>query len=223
MILLMLQHPNGGSSAVPCDDYELTLDSDVRAPVQDFVLRCWSQHEGGFGGLPRSEAHGGMTYCSVASLALLGWWRHNTAQVRSMRRRAIHWCVQRHGCGPVANEETVDDELDHWERVGDGQGFQGRPNKTHDTCYTFWIGCALRILEASEFGMKEDSSLLNDERLSEFVLSCEGPLGGFGRDGQDSDPLHSALGFAGLSCRRGVLGRKLHPVYSTIAQVEGAV
>lgn len=234
MTLFMLQHTDevpahlASIGSVIAED-DLQLDGTVRRLVQSFLVRCWSPCEGGFSGVPGGEAHGGMTYCSVSSLALLGWWAKGSSTVRSIRRRALRWCVQRHGCGPVANEEAVEDEWDHWDRVGRGQGFQGRPNKTHDTCYTFWVGAACSILEAAELvdaspalgpeGGAPVMSLLDDERLAEFAVSCAGVAGGFGRDGPDADPVHSALGFAGLSCRVGVAGRRLHPVFSTIVSV----
>lgn len=201
------------------------MDVEEHQATQSYVLRCWSPHEGAFGGAPWTEAHGGMTFCAVASLALLGWWTRNDSFSRCVRRKTLSWCVQRHGCGPVANEEAIEDEWMHWERVGDGRGFQGRPNKPHDTCYTFWIGAAFSILESIELNgplvsidgeNASDDSLVDDNALRLFVLSCAGEKGGFGRDGQDPDPLHSALGLAGLSCRVSPIGQRLHPILSSL-------
>ena len=42
------------------------------ACVSDARRRSCQTYEGGFAGVPWSEAHGGYTFCAVASLALLG-------------------------------------------------------------------------------------------------------------------------------------------------------
>lgn len=48
---------------------DLTQLSDVDALVR-FILACQNA-DGGFGGRPQDESHGGFTYCAIASLALL--------------------------------------------------------------------------------------------------------------------------------------------------------
>jgi hypothetical protein len=76
--------------------------------------------QGGLGGEPGNEAHGGYTYCGVASLALLG-----CVDVLDVPR--LHaWLVQRQG-------------------AIEG-GFNGRTNKLADGCYSFWQGAVFSIL-----------------------------------------------------------------------------
>lgn len=38
--------------------------------VKEFILSCQT-YEGGFGGRPCTEAHGGYTFCAVACLSIL--------------------------------------------------------------------------------------------------------------------------------------------------------
>ena len=64
---------------------------------------------------------GGSTFCGVASLVLMG--RLETTFSPLERRGLQRWCLRR--------QQT---------------GFQGRPNKPVDTCYSFWIGASLEVV-----------------------------------------------------------------------------
>lgn len=72
-------------------------------------------------------------------------------------------------------------------------GFQGRPNKPVDTCYSFWVGASLKMLDMYEF--------VDFERNKEYLLMTQdGLLGGFAKwVDTRADPLHAYLGLAGLS------------------------
>ncbi|KAF2359125.1 PFTB repeat [Trinorchestia longiramus] len=72
-------------------------------------------------------------------------------------------------------------------------GIQGRPNKPADTCYTFWIGAALKMLGCAD--------MLDKPLLQQFVLSTQDPLtGGLSKhsNGQP-DGMHTFLGLSGLA------------------------
>lgn len=66
---------------------------------------------------------GGTTFCAVASLVLMGCLNEalSPAQIDRLRR----WCLMRQQ-----------------------SGFQGRPNKPVDTCYSFWVGGTLKVLSS---------------------------------------------------------------------------
>lgn len=71
-------------------------------------------------------------------------------------------------------------------------GFNGRPNKLVDTCYSFWVGGALSLLDA--YHLVDETSLL------EFLHQTEqAGFGGFAKhpDSQP-DPLHAYMALAGL-------------------------
>jgi protein farnesyltransferase subunit beta len=90
--------------------------------VSRFPLPCDTQtYEGGIGGEPGNEAHGGYTYCGLAAVALAG-----CPQALDLSR-LLHWAVQRQG----------------WVEGG----FNGRTNKLVDGCYSFWQGGVFPILQ----------------------------------------------------------------------------
>lgn len=72
-------------------------------------------------------------------------------------------------------------------------GFQGRPNKPVDTCYSFWIGATLKMLGCY--------NLVNYEMNRGYVLSTQNEItGGLAKwTSNVPDPLHTYLGLAGLS------------------------
>jgi len=96
-------------------------EAEVEA-MTTFVCRCQS-YEGGLGGEPGNEAHGGYTYCGVAALALAGRLH------RLDLPRLLRWVVAR-------------------QRAVEG-GFNGRTNKLADGCYSFWQGGLMCILQGS--------------------------------------------------------------------------
>ena len=63
---------------------------------------------------------GGSTFCGIASLVLMGKLQQafSPTELEGLKR----WCLQRQQ-----------------------SGFQGRPNKPVDTCYSFWVGASLEV------------------------------------------------------------------------------
>jgi geranylgeranyl transferase type-1 subunit beta len=69
-------------------------------------------------------------------------------------------------------------------------GFQGRPGKLEDVCYSFWIGATIKLLEGN----------IDHDANRSFLLSAQSPIGGFGKDSDDMpDPYHSYLALAALA------------------------
>ncbi|ONK72736.1 uncharacterized protein A4U43_C04F22640 [Asparagus officinalis] len=94
-------------------DYELVKD------VGSYIVRCQT-YEGGIAGEPGSEAHGGYTFCGLATMILI-----NEVD-RLDLPRLLDWVAFRQGveCG-----------------------FQGRTNKLVDGCYSFWQGGVLALMQ----------------------------------------------------------------------------
>ncbi|BBN17717.1 protein farnesyltransferase subunit beta [Marchantia polymorpha subsp. ruderalis] len=88
--------------------------------VGEFVRSCQT-YEGGIGGEPGAEAHGGYTFCGLAALALV-----NQLHVLDLPG-LVNWVAFRQG------------------RVEGG--FQGRTNKLVDGCYSFWQGGCFQVLQ----------------------------------------------------------------------------
>ena len=96
------------------------LTPELTEGVADYALRCQS-YEGGFGGEPGAEAHGGYAFCAVAALCIL----------RQGHRADL----------PLLEKWLVDRQMPL-----EG-GFQGRTNKLVDGCYSFWQGGTIGLLE----------------------------------------------------------------------------
>lgn len=124
--------------------------------------------EGGFGQRPGLEAHGGSTYCHIAAMSI------RNPQLTSVDvHEATRYLAMK--------------------QVSGGQGgFQGRPGKDEDVCYSFWCGAALRILLSE--------SLFNVDANRSALLNAQSPIGGFGKEaGEFPDPYHSYLAIAALA------------------------
>ncbi|CAG8465712.1 1375_t:CDS:2 [Cetraspora pellucida] len=119
----------------------------------------------GIGQGPGEESHGGSTYCAIASLYLL----NKLDEGLLSKDKTIFWLISR--------QES---------------GFQGRANKPPDTCYSFWIGASLMILDSFEF--------IDYEKNYNFLMKTSTSLGGFSKcPGCYPDVMHTYMGVAGLS------------------------
>ena len=65
---------------------------------------------------------GGSTFCALASLVLMN--QLDSSLVADELEQIKRWCLFRQK-----------------------SGFQGRPNKPVDTCYSFWVGASLEVFE----------------------------------------------------------------------------
>lgn len=89
--------------------------------------------------------------------------------------------------------ETQRKHIIRWLLNRQKDGFQGRPNKPVDTCYSFWVGAALKILDVFDF--------VDFDQNKTYVLSTQDNLyGGLSKwVDTTSDPLHTYMGLSGLS------------------------
>ena len=119
-----------------------------RRAVRNFVISCQT-YEGGFGGEPYAEAHGGYTFCGVAALTLL------------CPRHELQWTGLHYNTENTTTEETnAEDDvvfrldiaaLTGWltrRQMRYEGGFSGRTNKLVDGCYSFWQGGATAIVSS---------------------------------------------------------------------------
>ncbi len=93
----------------------------------EFVLSC-RNFDGSFGGLPDMESHGAYVFCCVGKL----WYNFvGTLKIGGYL-------------------ETIDqDSLALWlsERQTNKGGFNGRPEKLPDVCYSWWIYSSLMMMK----------------------------------------------------------------------------
>ena len=131
--------------------------------LERHVLACQS-YEGGFGLTEGAEAHGGATYVAVATLHLAGRLQSALAPGGQRSRRLVHWCVARQG-----------------------EGYTGRANKTVDSCYAFWLGATMMMIQQQQHTDSEDN-------LTALMACFDMQRGGFGKEAEFMpDIMHSYL------------------------------
>jgi len=201
------------------------LTSSLTEGMVEYIVSCQT-FEGGFGGVPFAEAHGGYTFCALAALHILTDGR--LYDISGLDIEALRgWLTRRQ----MAYEG----------------GFQGRCNKLVDGCYSYWIGGAIAILdlvsgktkdekdttnfdsgvfvcgndEPDDFNMLRsknsgdtetlDGGLMFDQKfLQRYILLCGQDVNGGLRDkpSKPRDFYHSCYNLSGLSISQHVLSKK---------------
>lgn len=153
------------------------LDDDLTEGVVDLIKQCQT-YEGGFGPEPFCEAHGGYSYCAIATLVLLN--KLNEINVGAFLR----WLTNR-------------------QMYKEG-GFNGRTNKLVDSCYSFWQGSIFNMLFMGDNTLTIDQELLYDQlALQAYILvACQNRVSGglYDKPGKPPDIFHTNYATAGLCC-----------------------
>lgn len=156
----------------------------------EWVAKCQT-YEGGFGGVPSMEAHGGYTFCGYAALALL------EREALCDLKKLLRWLTNR--------------------QMRFEGGFQGRTNKLVDGCYSFWQGGVFPLLHKVLFSLGSEalsmeSYLFDQDALQEYILvCCQDKFGGLvDKPGKPRDYYHTCYLLSGLSIAQhfgdGILG-----------------
>uniref|UniRef100_L7M4M2 Protein farnesyltransferase subunit beta n=1 Tax=Rhipicephalus pulchellus TaxID=72859 RepID=L7M4M2_RHIPC len=176
----------------------------------EWVIKCQT-YEGGFGGVPGMEAHGGYTFCGFAALVFL------EREMLCNLKKLLRWLVNR--------------------QMRFEGGFQGRTNKLVDGCYSLWQGGAFPLLHKVLFSLGNESLsmeswLFDQDALQEYILlCCQDPSGGLlDKPGKHRDYYHTCYLLSGLSVAQhfggGILGSSrvlgdpanelitVHPLYN---------
>uniref|UniRef100_A0A1J3GHD2 Protein farnesyltransferase subunit beta n=1 Tax=Noccaea caerulescens TaxID=107243 RepID=A0A1J3GHD2_NOCCA len=113
------------------------MDDELTRGLGDYILSCQT-YEGGIGGEPGSEAHGGYTYCGLATMILIN-------EVDRLNLDSLmNWVVHRQGVE---------------------MGFQGRTNKLVDGCYSFWQAAPCVLLQ--RYYLAHDLELQGSSHVSQ--------------------------------------------------------
>ena len=143
--------------------------------VVDNIKNCQT-FEGGLGPEPYCEAHGGYSYCGIATLVMLN--KLNEIDTDSFLR----WLVNR-------------------QMIKEG-GFNGRTNKLVDSCYSFWQGSIFNMIYMGNNKFTYDMELLYDQlSLQAYIIfACQNTkMGGLvDKPGKHPDLFHSNYATAGL-------------------------
>ncbi|KOS48142.1 hypothetical protein ACN38_g881 [Penicillium nordicum] len=213
-------------------------DIDVLGFVS-FIEACQT-YDGGMAESPFCESHSGHTYCAVGALDFL---RRTSNDLKSLPllsagsdrfEALITWLASRQTAQLEEPEEDEDDEQLEATQTGSLNdrvrglpnvqplepdtiscaGFNGRCNKYADTCYSFWNGATLMMLD--------QYSVIDEVRNRRYLLEkTQHLVGGFGKGpGDPPDLLHSYFGMVSLAFQ-GEAG--LNPVDPTMGSSERTV
>lgn len=197
--LIILSSPSSSSN-----------DSILCHPGVVHYLASCQTYEGGFGGEPFAEAHGGYTFCATAALYLLqGPFLTHYVDVEAL----LGWLARR--------------------QMSFEGGFNGRANKLVDGCYSFWQGGAIAIVSQIVLAQRtyqtknaaqcsdpwlqdasgdrassalsavnaKDGVLFDEGMLERYILLCAQDIHGGLRDkpSKARDFYHSCYNLSGLS------------------------
>eukprot|EP00767_Chilomastix_cuspidata_P002528 gnl/Chilomastix_cuspidata/2652.p1 GENE.gnl/Chilomastix_cuspidata/2652~~gnl/Chilomastix_cuspidata/2652.p1 ORF type:complete len:351 (+),score=117.25 gnl/Chilomastix_cuspidata/2652:36-1055(+) len=152
-----------------------------------WLRRCFNE-DGGVGVRPGGESHGGQCFTVFGALSVL-----RRLDVVPDPARSIEWLVLRQT--PLG-------------------GFNGRPDKLPDVCYSWWILACLCILRAEQH--------IDQPRLERFILACQDTEQGGISDRPENrcDVYHTFFGLAGLSMLRSSPRlQEIDPAYALPAKV----
>ncbi|CAG8441404.1 1441_t:CDS:10 [Diversispora eburnea] len=160
------------------------ITPELTAGTSEWIKRS-QNYDGGIGGEPGIESHGGYAFCGLAAMEIMG--KSEELDISLLLRWASSLQMQVEG------------------------GFQGRPNKLVDGCYSFWVGALFPLLEviiSRQYEKKHENkerdlaqSLFDRESLQEYILiASQSPKGGFiDRPGSSPDYYHTCYCLSGLS------------------------
>ncbi|GMR59105.1 hypothetical protein PMAYCL1PPCAC_29300 [Pristionchus mayeri] len=186
------------------------MDCKLTDLVAEWIMSCQT-FEGGFGGEPGAEAHGGYTFCGFACLCLLD--RAKVVDLQALLR----WLVRK--------------------QMRFEGGFQGRTNKHVDGCYSFWQGAVFRLIDAELMreGLVPLEGAFDARALQEYILvCCQDPHGGLrDKPGVKRDLYHTCYVLSGISIAQSFIDDKTlvlggedsivedtHPIYNVILSCE---
>jgi len=151
------------------------LTESLTEGMMEYIVSCQT-FEGGFGGVPYAEAHGGYTFCALAALHILV-----TTTTATIPKKETQGGIEEGVVGDTKGDSSVGvgigsrtledcqgfdtEALRGWlsrRQMGYEGGFQGRSNKLVDGCYSYWIGGAIAILDlgrdSAKYNVGGDSS-----------------------------------------------------------------
>jgi protein farnesyltransferase subunit beta len=146
------------------------LTPEITRNCREFFRSCCN-YDGGYSPNPGVESHGGFVHCAVGGLKILGHLNDLDFD------RLIPWIALR--------------------QMSFGGGFCGRPHKLIDTCYSWWIGSAARII-CDHLNIPP---FWDESAVATFLLEmAQDRDGGMTANPPiNRDPFHTLYGIAGLA------------------------
>lgn len=145
------------------------MTDDLIEGVAEFAASCQG-YDGGIAPRPGLESHGGYVHCAVGILHILG--KLDMLDLPAL----VRWISMR--------------QMDY---TG---GFNGRPNKLVDSCYSWWIGTACKILSEH----LHIPPFWNERAMADYILRISQQQNGGFCDHAPSgaDPFHTMYALGGL-------------------------
>ncbi|KAH9815512.1 terpenoid cyclases/protein prenyltransferase alpha-alpha toroid [Melampsora americana] len=200
-----------------------------------------TRYDGGYGQAPFLESQGGTTYCALAALNLLDRLDDSLSSEEALE--TARWLVHRqnefHDLPDEESDEgsnSLQDEIKPTKDVKVPEasgvssdslpqnheplvaGFQGRPGKLLDACYSFWCTAALSIIR-EHHSLKDDQSgseaLFHDPEANiRFLMLCQSKQwGGIGRFPEDHpDVYHNYLALGSISLSYALINNQENPL-----------
>ncbi|KAA0166503.1 hypothetical protein FNF31_01281 [Cafeteria roenbergensis] len=153
-----------------------------------------------------------LTYAALASLLILGdtlEWLDADSVRRFLARAQLSDGSMASGLDAAQEAEPAEAGA---RRHTDEGGFEGRPARGADVCYSWWLGASLQMVLGGDVDDLAGSAaaggqlpILPSHSLENFTLLAQDlARGGFGKNPESgADPLHSAYALAGLAlCKR---------------------
>lgn len=141
------------------------VNSNIPDKCLEFFDSCHN-YDGGFGGTTDAESHAAYIFCAVGALEIMG--KVDRFNVNNIKK---YLSLRQTSTG----------------------GFNGRPEKLPDVCYSWWVLASMAALG--------DIHNANTAMLEKYILSCQDEeQGGFSdRPGNDTDVFHTFFALAALS------------------------
>lgn len=145
-----------------------SLTKEIGDSASQFILKCLN-FDGGFGLVSGAESHGAQAFTCIGTLAITKNLDLINAKDKS---KLVEWLV---------------------ERQTDTGGFNGRPEKLLDVCYSWWV--------LSSLDMLDNKDKVDLDKLEKFILSCQDlENGGFSdRPDNQTDVYHTCFAITALS------------------------
>lgn len=157
------------------------LSEELSRNTLEWLNRCQT-FEGGFGGVPGTESHGGYSFCAMACYFIL-LNPKNGSLLSQLEQQIdlplfIRWTVMRQY--PIEG------------------GLSGRTNKLVDVCYSFWIGALYPMISLA---LERKGQIFERSALNAYILKCcQRREGGFkDKPGKNVDFYHTNYALCGLS------------------------
>jgi geranylgeranyl transferase type-2 subunit beta len=147
---------------------------DVSLAVS-YIDSC-ANADGGYGTAPGAESHSGQIFVCLAALSIAGVLDSKLLNHPEKADRLAAWLSERQiTAGPGLG------------------GLNGRPEKTEDVCYSWWVVSSLAMLKRVHW--------IDRTALRRFILGCQDhEHGGISdRPGDAVDVFHTCFAIAGLS------------------------